>query len=113
MNVAETILAQIKETVGMNVYFSWGAHALKSMTQENLESLDINNGRGALLFRVSGHHYKGQVLVVLNGKDLYDIYFCSIRVGTIKISEKVTDLYFDQIGDFIDKKVEYISEYVS
>ena len=110
MEIAKTIQKQLLATVGQIVVWSWAQRALQRLSKEDLESLDIK-GEGALKFRVSGHHHKGHVLVVLNGKDLYDVYICTIQKGKITIKDFVKDLDFEQFGSYIDEQVEYISEY--
>lgn len=80
----------------MSIYFSWGTN--------NLIDLD---GKG-LRFTVSGNHHKGHVYVVLNGGDLFDIYYTSNR-GTIKDIHK--DIFFDQLTEIIDNKIERIADY--
>ena len=63
----------------------------------------------AYRFTVSGHHHKGHVYIVLNGLDLFDIYYTSNR-GTIKKISK--DVYITELIDRIDIDVERIDEYV-
>ena len=59
-------------------------------------------------FTVSGHHHKGHVYIVLNGLDLFDIYYTSNR-GTIK---KISnDVYIDSLVNTLDSDIERISEY--
>lgn len=80
----------------INVYWSWGVHALFSL-----------NGKG-LRFAVNGHHHKGHVYIVLNGMDLFDVYYTT-RKGTI--IDTNTDLYFDMLVQAIDERIERIEEY--
>ena len=111
IEIANTIQKQLKITVGIPVIWSWGQYALQALSQEDLKTLNINNGLGALKFKVNGHHHKGHVLIVLNGVDTYDVYICSIRAGKINTKYKIEGLYFDQIGNWIDENVEKIEEY--
>ena len=113
VNIAKEIQNQLFHTVGQNVLWSWGQSALQSVRQSSLEEFGITNGLGALKFKVNGHHHKGHVLIVLNGVDTYDVYICNIRKGQMKVKEKVKGLYFDEVGNWIDDKVEYIEEYAS
>jgi hypothetical protein len=85
----------------INKFWSWGAHAF---TADNVQN--------ASFFRmtVSGHHHKGHVYIALNGMDLYDVYLTSNR-GTIKQRTPEMGLYFDQLVEWIDDKVERIPEY--
>jgi hypothetical protein len=59
--------------------------------------------------RVSGHHHKGHVYIFVNGSDLFDVYLTTLQ-GTIKTIG--TDLYFDQLAEWIDERVERIPDYV-
>lgn len=77
-------------------FWSWGANDFKNL---------YNSG---LLFKVQGHHHKGYVLITLNGADLYEVRLLSTN-GIVKTT--MTDLYFDQLFDAIDVKVERISAY--
>jgi len=60
-------------------------------------------------FSVSGHHHKGHVHIVLNGLDLFDIYYTSNR-GTIKKIQ--TDVYIFDLIDRLDVDIEKIDDYV-
>jgi len=80
----------------MSIFWSWGARAFVDL-----------NGKG-LRLTVSGHHHKGHLYIVLNGADLFDIYYCSNR-GTIK--DVHTDIFFDQLVEVIDNKIERIADY--
>lgn len=85
-----------------SIYWSWGTHALKGFT--------IKGEPKALRFAVQGYHHKGHVYIVLNGQDLYDVYFTT-RKG--KIVDSKCGIYFDMLVDVIDKRVEKIPEYVN
>jgi len=61
-----------------------------------------------LQFFVRGRHHHGHVWIFLNGSNLFD-FWLSTPQGRIKA--EVTDLYFDQLAEEIDKAVEYIPEY--
>ena len=77
-------------------FWSWGAHAFTNIKNK------------ALRMKVEGHHHKGHVYISVNGMDLYDVHLTNLD-GTLK--EEITDIYFDDLFNTIDKKVEYISEY--
>jgi hypothetical protein len=59
-------------------------------------------------FRVSGMIHKGYVYIILNGLDLFDIYYTNIKDVIKKIS---TDVYVMDLVDTIDRDVEKIPEY--
>ena len=86
---ADYIVKIIHSNVPM--FWSWGVSKL----------LDLN-GKG-LRLTVSGRKHKGHVYVVLNGMDLFDIYYTSNR-GTIKNLD--TNIYFDQLSEVIDNRIE-------
>ena len=97
MNVAQTILAQIKATDPMAL-FAWGAKDL------------VNTGKG-LRFKTSGlTPWKGYVNIILDeGKDLYEVHFLRVRkvkgVPTVKTDEVVTDVYCVELVSVIDRFV--------
>ena len=68
----------------------------------------INVQNKGLVLKVSGHHHKGYVLIVLGWDDVYKFHLVSTR-GVIK--QSVENVYFDELFDKIDKKIEFISEY--
>lgn len=86
--------------VDRNMFWSWGVHRTKIV--DNIKNPKM------LRLTVSGHHHKGHVYIFVNGMDLFDVYLTS-RQGTIKVIQ--TDLYFDQLAEWIDEKVERIPEY--
>jgi len=76
---------------------SWGAHAWTNIQNK------------ALKFKVQGHHFKGWVILTVNGSDLFDIYYVNRK---LEILDSVTDIYLEDLIDVIDIKVERIKEYV-
>ena len=83
----------------INRFWSWGASKL---ILDNLKDPKM------LRMYVRGRHHTGHVYIFLNGLDLFDVYIVTTK-GTIK--EVGTDLYFDQLAEWIDEKIEYIPEY--
>ena len=94
LNVLE-LVQLLKQDI--RVYFSWGTHALRNLYNKGLRMM------------VNGHHHKGHVYIVLNGMDLFDVYYTTSK-GTIVDTD--TDLYFDMLVNAIDKRVERIDKYV-
>jgi hypothetical protein len=78
------------------VIWSWGA---RSFTQYR--------GR-VLAFRVSGHHFKGNIALMVNGSDLMDIHLTNIRG---KLVEKIEDIYIEDLIETIDNRIERVPEY--
>ena len=72
----------------------------------------VDNTREPRMFRflVSGHHHKGYVYIFLNGSDLFDVYLTTTR-NTIKHRTDEMGIYFDQLVEWIDDRVERIPQY--
>ena len=83
-------------TANKMMYFSWGCHSLRSFDDK------------ALAIKVSGHHHKGDIVITMGWDDTYTLTLIN-TVGTIK--ETFTNIYCDQLADFIDEKIERISAY--
>lgn len=77
-------------------FLSWGATAFTNIHNK------------ALLFKVNGHHHKGHVVIVLDWNDTYSFRLVN-RVGEPIHEEEM--VYFDELFDRIDKKIEWIEEY--
>ena len=87
--------------LNMSMFWSWGVQRTKVV--------DNTANPKMLRLTVNGRHHKGHVYIFVNGMDLFDVYLTS-RQGTIKVIQ--TDLYFDQLANWIDEKIERIPEYV-
>tara|TARA_R110000868_G_scaffold203969_1_gene451906 strand:+ start:8227 stop:8562 length:336 start_codon:yes stop_codon:yes gene_type:complete len=83
--------AQLRHFGGVWGMGSWGVRNL------------VNCANKALKMTVSGRLHKGHVYVCVNGMDLYDVILCSNR-GTIK--KVMTDIYFDDLFERMDKAIE-------
>lgn len=79
------------------VFWSWGCQNF------------VNYGNKILKFKVNGHHHKGNVFISLNGNDLFDIVLTSSQNN---IKDKLNDIYFDDLVNVLDTKIEKIKEYV-
>lgn len=84
-------------TYNLMTYLSWGVSK-----KFNLE----NKG---LLLKVSGHHHKGWVLITLAWNDTYSVYIVSNK-GEIK--DEYKEVFFDELAELIDDRIERIEEYV-
>jgi hypothetical protein len=93
MNVAKTILSQIKALDAWSLG-AWGAKDLVALED-------------GLQFKSSGMvKNKGIVQIKLNyGKDLYDVSFGKIRKYEYKEIEKVTDVFVEDLVNVIDEMV--------
>jgi hypothetical protein len=85
----------------MNVFWSWGSRNFVVDSQKNTRMFRMT---------VSGYHHKGYVFIFLNGLDLFDVYLTN-KEGIIKNRTDEMGLYFDQLVEWIDDKVERIPEY--
>lgn len=82
-------------------FWSWGA-----------ENFTIDKKDDCRMFKmtVNGHHHKGHVYIFLNGLDLFDVYLTK-KDGEIVQKTSEEGLYFDQLVDWIDERVERIEAY--
>jgi hypothetical protein len=79
------------------IYWSWGVSQL------------INCQNKGLLLKVNGHHHKQYVLITLKWDDTYKVDYLNRNLKVLDTNE---DLYFDQLVEFIDNRIERIGEYV-
>lgn len=92
-NVNETMQVL---TSNLSVYWSWGV------------STKINYQNKALILKVSGHHHKGYVVITLDYNDTYNVHMVNTR-GTIL--NEYTMVYFDNLVELIDNRIERVAEY--
>lgn len=91
------LLALLKHNI--SIFWSWGSHAF---------IIDDRNNTRMFRMTVQGHHHTGHVYIFVNGMDLFDVYLTTSQ-GTIKTIGE--GLYFDQLVEWIDEKVEKIPAY--
>jgi hypothetical protein len=96
LTIAKTIREQLL-AFGRIKVMSWGARGW-------------TGGEDFLRFRVSARRHKGYVKITLNGMDLYDVELISMKN---EVKDTINGLYFDQLADVIDQKIEYIPAYKS
>jgi len=96
LNFPEIIKQQLYDFNTVMVW-SWGVHDFIG-----------NNEERSLIFKVSGHHFKGTVVIKLTWEDLYLIKFIN-PMGTVV--KEVDGVFCDQMNDVIDEFVEKIPEY--
>jgi hypothetical protein len=82
------------------VFMSWGCSKIV---------IDQSPNPRVVRLTVNGNHHKGYVYIVLNGMDLFDVYLTSNQ-DTIR--DKIEGLYFDQLSEWIDDKIEKVPEYI-
>jgi hypothetical protein len=79
-----------------SIFWSWGANQFTNVENR------------ALLFRVSGHHHKGWVLITLAYDDTYSVYIVTNRAQVLNEYKMV---YFDDLTELIDNRIEKIKDY--
>ena len=94
-NIQETLSVL---THNKPMYWSWGVSKL------------VNVENKGLLMKVNGHHHNQYVLITLNWDDTYKVDYLNRNLRVIDTHES---LYFDQITEFIDNRIERIGEYVN
>ena len=97
--IAKTINEQLFWSIDKWTYFSWGVSKKMFTFWDEMPSL---------MLRVSGAIHKGWVVVSLNeGSDTYEV-----RLLNTKKEEKAKyeDIYCDNLGSFIDGKIEKAPE---
>ena len=94
-NVNETL--RLLKMYGFK-FLSWGV------------SKKISFDEKCLCLKVSGRHHKGWVVITLDWLDTYIVNIVSNKGEILDTYEMV---YFDELFDTIDKRIEYIKEYGS
>ena len=85
----------------LSVVLSWGAHNFQSLGESE-------EGEGGLLFNVNGFKHQGQVKIMLNRLDLFDVYLLN-EDGCLK--KKIEDVYIDSLIEVIDCAIEKVDNY--
>mgnify|MGYP001544807622 FL=1 len=78
-------------------YFSWGC------------SKAFQYKSKGLLLRVNGMHLKGYVWIYLGYDDTYGVEYYDLKGNKVFESDKT--IYFDELFNTIDRKIEYIDAY--
>lgn len=93
--IAKTINEQLFWSIDRTVYWSWGV---------SKKMFTFYNEMPSLMLRVSGAIHKGWVVVSLNeGSDTYEVRLLNVKK---EVKAVYTDVYCDELGSFIDDKVE-------
>lgn len=94
MEMANYILSILK--TNLSIVFSWGFN----------NPVALDNG---LRFSVNGFKHKGNVAVKYNeGLDLFDVEILTVKNEVI---ETIEGVYFDQLVEVIDNRVELVENY--
>lgn len=97
INVANTILQQLRATTASNVLLSWGVTD---------SFATIYNGKPGVVMNVNGRLLKGLVFIVLDdGKDLYEVYTMDEKTPD-DINLLQTEVFAEDLGELIDRTIE-------
>lgn len=92
---------------GLIALMCWGAHNFKA--KECDEGSQCHQGLGSLHFEVIGSRFSGSVNVILDFNDTYRVVFAKENGkwdDPDNVVEEVKNVYFDQLTDIIDRRVE-------
>lgn len=92
-NVSETMKVLTHDP---SIYWSWGVS----------NKYNLNNK--GLLLKVNGHHHKGFVLITLDWSDTYNVY---ILTKSLDVIAEYSMIYFDNLVEVIDNRIERIEAY--
>lgn len=84
------------------VFWSWGSSHFEVLYDEYGSDMGIK-------FLVNGHHHKGFVEVFYERS--YDLFKVTLKDKKGNVKEVIEKVYFDELQNIIDKKIEYIDEY--
>lgn len=110
MEIAKTILSQIKATTPMPVFWSWGASKFQAVLENQIKGLD-HNYLGGLVFYVRGKNHTGHVMVTLEPNDTYRVTIGHMKKGQMSVKTQMADVYVDTLSETIDNLVEYQKNY--
>ncbi|MEI7425150.1 MAG: hypothetical protein WCK10_03465 [Candidatus Staskawiczbacteria bacterium] len=100
---------QYKETIAVLkadfwMFASWGCSkmGIEGKSETNPDFVKM------LLLKVNGHHHKGIVAITLEFNDTYTVHIINNRG---RVLNTYTDVYFDQLFEVIDNRIEKIADY--
>lgn len=104
-DVANTILQQIKGLDPMALP-SWGARDFVGLPAGHALIGIPGNHLGGVMFMVRGRKpgmaRGGKIIILLNGRDLYDVIAGNVSGGAWKVIDEVNDVFFDMLPKVID-----------
>lgn len=104
MEIADTILAQLLYGYWNKVrVMSWGAHDWEKGTDEKQNEF--------IQFKVNGMLFKGRVRITYMPSDTYTLTFYKKENGMFINVEELEDVYFDELNNTIDERVEKRKDY--
>lgn len=110
MNIAQTIVNQIKALTPVSVFWSWGASKWEAVGENKIEGIG-ENYLGALKFYVRGMNHKGHVIVSLALNDTYTVTIGSVVKGTMRVKKQIKEVYVEELPEVIDNLVEKQKNY--
>jgi len=104
--IAQTIMQQLYAG-GRNKVWSWGANSWSCGTMPKVER---GGGESYLIFKVQGFLFKGMVRVILAWDDTYTVQLLKKEGGELVVKDERKNVYFDELTDVIDSKVEHCGD---
>lgn len=83
------------------IVMSWGIESCVPI-------MECEEGEGGVAIRVNGFKHQGEVRIMLNWLDLFDVYLLNTD-GSIK--EKISDIYADGLVYTLDNAIEKADDY--
>jgi len=102
--VANTILRQLKSTMGMMDYLSLGMKKNKMSFGADQKFMGVKATGPGVQFDVRGH-WKGRVIVRLDPSDTYSITFGRVRGSNWKVDKQVDGVYASSLAKVIKDNV--------
>ena len=109
--IAQTIMQQLYAG-GRSKVFSWGANSWscgKMPKTDRGDRIGVG-GESYLMFKVQGFLFKGMVRVILAWDDTYTVQLLKKEGGELVVKDERTNVYFDELTDIIDRKVEHCGD---
>lgn len=78
------------------IFYTWGVSKMMNLQNKGL------------IIKVSGNHHKGWVLITLGWEDLYKVFILSNKGDVL---DKYDGIFFDDLVEVIDNRIEKISKY--
>lgn len=83
------------------IVMSWGLESCVPI-------MECEEGEGGLSIRVNGFKHTGEVRIMLNWLDLFDVYLLN-QDGSVK--EKISNIYVDSLVSILDNAIEKTEDY--
>ena len=95
-------------TIGQTIFHQMGGSRFAMITGAH-NFVDIKNGIRMTLRKNKANAKWLQI--TLNGKDLYDMEFISLRKDVTKVVAEYNDVYYDMVNDVFESVTGYITKF--